>query len=138
MQIYKFCYLILDCIGNLGVESRLISDSQMSATSQNSPLSGAKEGRIGRRKTINIPGETDSEGGWIPSSFSQSQYLQIDIGRKVKITAVETQGADQHNYWVKTYQVKYSVDGASWSTVSQVCRDDNIIHLSMYTTIIAI
>ena len=130
-------YFTLDCIGNLGVESRLISDSQMSATSQKSPLSDAKDGRIGRRKTINVRGETDSEGGWIPSSFSQGQYLQVDIGKKVKITAVETQGADQHNYWVKTYQVQFSVNGDSWTTVSQVCRDDNI-HLLMHTAIIAI
>ena len=109
----------------------------MSATSQKSPLSGAKDGRIGRRKTINVRGETDSEGGWIPSLFSQSQYLQVDIGKKVKITAVETQGADQHNYWVKSYQVQFSVNGDSWTTVSQVCRDDNI-HLLMHTAIIAI
>ena len=100
----------------------------MSATSQKSQLSGAKHARIGRRKTINVQGETDSEGGWIPSSSSHSQHLQIDIGRKVKITAVETQGADQtkgdqRNYWVKTYQLQYSVDGGSWSTIRQVCRE---------------
>ena len=26
---------------------------------------------------------------------------------------------------VKTYQVQFSVDGGWWTTVSQVCRDDN-------------
>ena len=105
------------------MESGHILDSQMSATSQKSQLSGAKHARIGRRKTINVQGETDSEGGWIPSSSSHSQHLQIDIGRKVKITAVETQGADRHDYWVKTYQLQYSVDGGSWSSVPQVCRE---------------
>ena len=128
MKIHISIYLALDCIGSLGVESGHIFDSQMSATSQKSQLSGAKHARIGRRKTINVQGETDSEGGWIPSSSSHSQHLQIDIGRKVKITAVETQGADQtkgdqRDYWVKTYQLQYSVDGGSWSTVPQVCRE---------------
>ena len=95
----------------------------MSATSQRSSLSSAAHGRAGRMKSVNIAGQQDSEGGWIPISFSQGQYLQIDLGKEMKITAVETQGADGHDYWVKSYGLQFSVHGHSWSTSSQVCKD---------------
>ena len=69
--------------------------------------------------------------GWIPSSFSQSQYPQVDIGKKVKITAVETQEADQHNYWVKTYQVQFSVaidiPGGKRSLVKNIIAQTTIL-----------
>ena len=104
------------------MQSQRITNSQMSASSQRSSLSGATHGRAG-----NYPEKSRSEGGWIPSSFSQSQYLQIDLRKEMKITAVETQGADGPNYWVVSYKVQFSRDGRSWSTSSQVCYVKGIL-----------
>ena len=109
-----------DCIETLGVETQIIPDSQMSASSARSSLSDAKHGRANGVKVSNVRGMSDSEGGWIPSSFNQQQYLQIDLGNKMKITAVETQGANGHDYWVTSYRVQYSQNGQSWTTLSQV------------------
>ena len=104
----------------LGVESQIISDGQMSASSARSSLSTAKHGRANGRKVSNVDGMPDSDGGWIPNSFNHDQYLQIDLGTKMKVTAVETQGADGHSYWVTSYQVQFSEDGSSFSTLQQV------------------
>ena len=113
-------HFVIDCIDMLGVENQVISDSQMSASSARSSLSSAKHARANGIKVSNTKGIPDSDGGWIPSSFNQGQHLQIDLGKKMKVTAVETQGADGHNYWVTSYQVQFSQDGNSWSTLSQV------------------
>lgn len=121
LKLYRPIHYIIDCIDVLGVKSKRIADSQMSASSQRSSLSGATHGRAD-----NYPEASRSEGGWIPSSFSQSQYLQIDLREEMKITAVETQGADGPFYWVKSYKVQFSRDGRSWSTLSQVNQDECI------------
>lgn len=104
----------------LGVEDLVIPDAQMSASSARSSFSSAKHARANGVKARNIKGVPDSDGGWIPSSFNHGQYLQIDLGMEKKITAVETQGADGHDYWVKTYQVQHSNDGNTWITLHQV------------------
>jgi hypothetical protein len=104
----------------LGVESKVIADSQMTASSQRSSLSSAQHGRANGRKASNVSGLPDSDGGWIPRHSNQNQYLQIDLGSKMKVTAVETQGADGHDYWVQSYKIQTSYSGSSWSTLSEV------------------
>ena len=104
----------------LGVEGRIITDQQMTASSQRSSLSGAKHARANARKVSSVQGMPDSDGGWIPSASNQNQHLQIDLGAKMKVTAVETQGADGHDYWVTSYRVQTSESGSSWLTLSEV------------------
>ena len=110
----------IDCIDILGMENQLISDSQLWATSERSHLSGAKHARANTRKLSNVRGMPDSDGGWIPSSFTHGQFLRVDFGKKMKVSAVETQGADGHNYWVTQYHLEYSQNGHSWTKYPQV------------------
>lgn len=102
------------------MESGLIRDAQLRASSARNSHSGAKDGRANRRKIRNVDGLPDSDGGWIPSSFNRNQYLQIDLGRIMKVTGVETQGADGQSYWVQSYKIQHSSNGQTWSTLPQV------------------
>lgn len=102
------------------MESGVIRDSQLSSSSSMNVYSGAKEARTNRRKIRNVDGMPDSDGGWIPNAFNQYQYLQIDLGKTVKVTGVETQGADGQSYWVQSYKLLHSENGNHWSTLVQV------------------
>ena len=50
-------------------------------------------------------------------SSENGQYLQVDLRRDYKITAVATQGFEalNNNYFVESYNLSHSRDGQNWS-----------------------
>uniref|UniRef100_A0A5F8G7S4 Contactin associated protein family member 5 n=1 Tax=Monodelphis domestica TaxID=13616 RepID=A0A5F8G7S4_MONDO len=62
-------------------------------------------------------------GGWSPVNSNAQQWLQIDLGNRVEITAVATQGRYGSSDWVTSYILMFSDTGRNWKQYKQ---EDNI------------
>ncbi|EDO48079.1 predicted protein, partial [Nematostella vectensis] len=58
-------------------------------------------------------------GSWSARHNNHNQWLQIDLGRAMKVTGIATQGRQDFDQWVTSYWVKYSMDGVYFSTVRE-------------------
>ena len=99
----------LDCQAALGIANRLISDGQMSASSQLDYNHAASQGRLHFQA---VPG---SGGSWTAQRSDIHQWLQIDLGnQQTKVTCVATQGRNGQNQWVTKYKLEYGEDGENF------------------------
>nr|XP_034369084.1 contactin-associated protein like 5-3 isoform X3 [Arvicanthis niloticus] len=62
-------------------------------------------------------------GGWSPGDSNAQPWLQIDLGNRVEITAVATQGRYGSSDWVTSYHLMFSDTGHNWQHYKQ---EDNI------------
>ena len=96
----------VDCQGDLGIANHLISDGQMSASSQWDTNHAANQGRLHFQAA---PGKG---GSWTALRNDIHQWLQIDLGnQQTKVTRVATQGRNGQNQWVTKYRLQYGEDG---------------------------
>uniref|UniRef100_A0A8C6WPF1 receptor protein-tyrosine kinase n=1 Tax=Neogobius melanostomus TaxID=47308 RepID=A0A8C6WPF1_9GOBI len=59
----------------------------------------------------------EGDGAWCPKEATDSQYLQVDLGRLTFLTVVGTQGRYAHssgNEFVRAYRLNFSRDGLQW------------------------
>lgn len=92
----------------LGLESGLITDQQITASSSWNTAHGKQNARLNRQAAR---GKTSA---WSAGSNDLNQWLQIDFGRNVKITKLATQGRNDYgDQWVKSYTLAYSADGSN-------------------------
>ena len=92
-------------IAALGVESGLIPDAQLTASSKYDKNHSAHRARLNMKK------EGSKRGSWVPLRWNLKQWLQIDLGSVNKVTAVATQGRSDYPQYVKKYKLQYSQDG---------------------------
>lgn len=62
-------------------------------------------------------------GGWSPEDSNAQQWLQMDLGGRVEVTAVATQGRYGSSDWVTRYSLLFSDTGHNWK---QYQREDSI------------
>ena len=89
--------------------SYAIPNGQVKASSEWDPNHAAIQGRL---HYLPPPGK---QGGWSAKHNNANQWLQIDLGALLKVTAVATQGRSNHDQWVTKYKLQYSDDGATFS-----------------------
>ena len=78
----------------LGVEDGSIKDSQMSSTAKSSASKGGLNG----------------DYSWCSAIlYSQSEWLQVDLGKTDMVTAIGTQGFFDWG-WVEIYSMSHGVD----------------------------
>lgn len=90
---------------SLGMESRFISDAQISASSQYNHEHAAGEARLHYKA---------KHGGWSAAVNNQNQWLQVDLGAEISVKGIATQGRSKHGQWVTAYKLEYSIDRASF------------------------
>ena len=90
------------------MESRAISDAQISASSEWSPYNAAIQGRL------NLQAGGGNSGAWSAKHIDQNQWLQVDLGSIKNITHLATQGRNAHSQWVTSYKLEYSNNGTSF------------------------
>ena len=96
------------CADPLGMESRIIKDAQITASSQWDPNHAAIQGRL------NFLAGGGKQGGWSARHNNPSQWIQVDLERYTKVTGIVTQGRNAYNQWVTKYTLQYSEDGATF------------------------
>lgn len=91
------------------MESGLISDEQISASSEYDTYLKAVYGRLNHKPTGPI------KGAWSALRNDKSQWLQVDLSNHyTTVTGVATQGRYKHNQWVTRYKLQYSADGVNF------------------------
>ncbi|XP_069905922.1 contactin-associated protein-like 3 [Oryctolagus cuniculus] len=65
----------------------------------------------------------NSAGGWTPLVSDKYQWLQIDLGERMKVTSVATQGGYGSSNWVSNYLLMFSDGGRNWK---QYRREESI------------
>ncbi|XP_068725968.1 receptor-type tyrosine-protein phosphatase S-like isoform X2 [Montipora capricornis] len=89
----------------LGLEKGFILDGQITSSSDLSPNTPAKNGRL----------NYTAGSSWCASPSDSFPYLEIDLQSLHIICAVSTQGNSKADQWVKTYSLQSSTDGATWT-----------------------
>ncbi|XP_054514824.1 contactin-associated protein-like 3 isoform X10 [Pan troglodytes] len=88
--------------------------SSFSSSSELSSSHGPGFSRLNRR---------DGAGGWTPLVSNKYQWLQIDLGERMEVTAVATQGGYGSSDWVTSYLLMFSDGGRNWK---QYRREESI------------
>uniref|UniRef100_A0A8D0GD40 ferroxidase n=1 Tax=Sphenodon punctatus TaxID=8508 RepID=A0A8D0GD40_SPHPU len=100
------------CSMPLGMESGVIQNSQVTASSFKNSWFNSWLPSLAR---LNREGRTNA---WQAKSNNNQQWLQIDLLKPKKITAIITQGSKSISteMYVKTFAILYSYDGLDWET----------------------
>ena len=59
------------------------------------------------------------KGAWTSRIRNHNQWLQVDMGKSVRVTGINTQGRQDSDQWVTAYYILYSSDGAYFSYVRE-------------------
>ena len=96
------------CTSPLGLESRAISDAQISASSQLDSTHSPRQARL------HITADGSEGGGWSALKNDFDQWLQVDLGSYTTVTRVATQGRNGYDQWVSKYRIQYSYAGITF------------------------
>ncbi|CAH3128096.1 unnamed protein product, partial [Pocillopora meandrina] len=107
----------------LGLESGLITDQQITASSSWDAAHGQQNARLNHQAAR---GKTSA---WSAQSNDLNQWLQIDFGRNVKITKLATQGRNDYgDQRVKSYTLDYSAEGSNVFQAYQENESDKVFN----------
>ncbi|EGV91761.1 Contactin-associated protein-like 4, partial [Cricetulus griseus] len=84
--------------------------ASFSSSSELSSSHGPGFARLNRR---------DGAGGWSPLVSNKYQWLQIDLGERMEVTSVATQGGYGSSNWVTSYLLMFSDSGRNWKQYRQ-------------------
>ncbi|XP_060626711.2 discoidin, CUB and LCCL domain-containing protein 2 [Anolis sagrei] len=109
-----FTFKTTGCYGTLGMESGVIADSQINASSflewpeqMGQPSTWKPE-----RARLKRPGHS-----WAAFTNDEYQWLQIDLNKEQRITGIITTGSTlaEYHYYVSAYRILYSNDAQKWT-----------------------
>jgi len=99
----------LECQEALGMENGVISDGQISASSQMDANHAAIQARL------HFETGSGKQGAWSAKSNDVNQWLQVDMDcENTAVTKVATQGRNSYGQWVTKYMLQYSNDGVTF------------------------
>ncbi|XP_032809070.2 lactadherin-like [Petromyzon marinus] len=103
----------LRCGAPLGMEGGGIKSYQISASSMYSGIFGLQKwfpfyARLNRNGLVNA---------WTPDDQDRSAWIQVDLGRAMRVSGVTTQGARRMGSaeYIKKFTLAFSDDGKMWS-----------------------
>ncbi|XP_022805740.1 lactadherin-like isoform X1 [Stylophora pistillata] len=97
------------CVTPLGMESKSISDAQISASSQLDDDHAPKQARLHIQAAIK-----GKSRGWSARKNDLYQWFQVDLGSKTIVTRVATQGIDGLDEWVTKYRIQFGYSGINF------------------------
>ncbi|XP_078351548.1 uncharacterized protein LOC144636259 [Oculina patagonica] len=113
-------YSIEKCQEALGIESGLISDDKLSASSEYNVDQAANRGRL------HIQYSGGKTGGWVAGTSDANQWLQVDLGSQyTKVTRVATQGRNDYAHWVFNYTLQYSNNGVNFQNYREQGQNED-------------
>lgn len=108
-----FTFRTNGCYGTLGLESSVVADTQLSASSV-----WEWNNIIGQHSVWAPSGARLKKAGlpWASFQNDQHQWLQVDLKREKRITGIITTGSTlrAYQYYVSAYRILYSNNGKQW------------------------
>ncbi|XP_068816291.1 discoidin, CUB and LCCL domain-containing protein 2 isoform X1 [Struthio camelus] len=109
-----FTFKTSGCYGTLGMESRVIPDSHITASSILEWSDQAGQVNIWKPANARLkrPGPP-----WAAFISDEHQWLQIDLNKDKRITGIITTGSTlpEYYYYVSAYRILYSDDAQKWT-----------------------
>lgn len=102
-------FFFAECLQPLGMENKYIPDSQITASSEWNRNHGPSNGRL------NFQAGRGRTGAWSAKTNDVNQWLQVDLGQKIRMTGIRTQGRSDFDQWVTSFTVSYSNDGVNFT-----------------------
>ena len=65
-------------------------------------------------------------GAWSSSTLSVGEYIQVDLRTVRRLERVATQGRNNHNQWVTSYSMAYSVDDEHYAYIYNADGSDKV------------
>ena len=90
------------------MESGLIEDSQISASSQFDVNHAAIQGRL------NFLAAGGKAGSWSSRTNDIKQWFEVDLVSYTRVTQIVTQGRNAFDQWVTKYRLQYSGEGVTF------------------------
>ena len=84
------------------MENGNIADSQITSSTFWRGLASAK-------------GRLNGATAWAAGQNDQNQWIQVDLGEQKIVTKIATQGRNNHEQWVTSYVVSYSLNGQTFN-----------------------
>ncbi|XP_060117889.1 contactin-associated protein-like 5 [Heteronotia binoei] len=116
LLLFSLWHLVL-AASNHNCEEPLVFSLPMTAFDSSSELSS------NHRPSFAKLNRRDGAGGWSPMDSSTEQWLQVDLGERVEITGVATQGRYGSSDWTTSYSLMFSDTGCNWKQY----REEDII-----------
>ena len=91
------------------MESRKITDGQITALTELNASHGATNGRL------NFKAGVGKTGAWSALRNDVHQWLQVDLGAKTEVTGIQIQGRQDADQWVTSFTISYSSDGTTYT-----------------------
>ena len=91
------------------MESRKISDDQITASTEYNAVHGATNGRL------NFKAGGGKTGAWSALRNDVHQWLQVDLGAATEVTGIQIQGRQEADQWVTSFKISYSSDGTTYT-----------------------
>ena len=115
------------------MESRAITDAQITASSEHSAVHAASHARLNFQE---IPNK--AAGAWVANASDDNPWLQIDLGarfNKVIMTGVATQGGNSLNYsqWVTNYKLQYGDNGEAFQYYKELGQNKEKVKLLYFS-----
>ncbi|XP_028582470.2 discoidin, CUB and LCCL domain-containing protein 2 isoform X1 [Podarcis muralis] len=113
-----FTFKTSGCYGTLGMESGVIADSQINASSflEWPEQVGQPSTWRPERARLKRPGHS-----WAAFTNDEYQWLQIDLNKEQRITGIITTGSTlaEYHYYVSAYRILYRNDGQKWTVYKE-------------------
>ena len=98
-----------ECQEALGLQSGVISDGQISASSEWDTHHATIQGRLNFEQTA------IKSGAWSSGTVDGKQWLQVDLrSYYTRVSRVATQGRNSYDQWVTEYQLQYGNNGVNF------------------------
>ena len=101
--------LCIACSEPLGMESRKITDGQITASTVWNAAHGATNGRL------NFKAGGGKTGAWSSLRNDVHQWLQVNLGAKTEVTGIQIQGRQETGQWVTSFTISYSGNGTAYT-----------------------
>ena len=105
--------VVTSCKHPLGMESGLIPNSAITASTKWSGAYGPENGRL------NFQGASGRYGGWFARTQDLNQWIQVNLGTETQVTGIATQGYYSKLRYIKSYTLEYSHDGIYFQPYQQ-------------------
>ena len=126
-----WCGLLpLECQQILGMESGVIPNERITASSQLNADHAAIQARL------NFQATSTKAGSWSARTNDVNQWLQVDLGKRQSIvTSFVTQGRNGVSQWVTKYKLQYSDNGVHFQYYRQRGQTSNTVRRFSLTNI---
>lgn len=109
---HKFINFFIEtefCDVPLGMQNGIIPNSRITASSTWDNYHSAALARLWLKRNDPL------KGAWSAGHNNGYQWIQVDLGRMIRVTGVATQGREDYDQWVVSYVITYSLDGKTFA-----------------------